>query len=266
MDDNNDIMYRSIWYGEVDNTIEVEELWDKVNGDINEKDKLLGVIELLKRGEFSAKAILIDIMNKSNDISVINLCMRVFCSVVDHKDIKNVENLSILSRADEEIIRLFASTSKYTLSYEVVPYLLATLEEWEDSNVETTIRDALDWILNYQEYMAEDSAVDEIGEFYFDISSEIETGKYYYEGGLAFPGALTKELLDASAVSRVKGESLKLSIIPKMLSICSGVKCPVEYYTVVNDELMRDVIDYVKQLSDMNWERGCKYFYGHKID
>lgn len=51
-----------------------------------------------------------------------------------------------------------------------------------------------------------------------------------------------------------------------MLSIWSGVKCPVEYYTLVNDKLMRDVIDYVKQLSEMNWERGCKYFYGHKID
>lgn len=67
-----------------------------------------------------------------------------------------------------------------------------------------------------------------------------------------FPGILTKRLLDASALSRVNGKCLEQSIIVKMLSIWSGIKCTVEYHTIVDDEVMRKVFDYVKQLSKMN--------------
>ena len=72
-------------------------------------------------------------------------------------------------------------------------------------------------------------------------------------------------MLDASAPSRKNGERLHEITIPTMLSIWSGIECPVQYHTVVDDETMRKVIEYVKRLSKMNWERGCKYFYGHKV-
>lgn len=265
MDGKNNIMHKGIWYGEIINDTNIEELWNKVNKEENESDKLLAVIELLKLGEFSAKPLLIKIMNESNDSGVINLCVRVFCSIAQHRDIHKIENLALLSGANDEVARLFASSSKYTLSYEVVPYLLAMLEEWEDTDVEIAIRDSLDWILDYQQLIPEDATVDEIGEFYLNKNREIESEKYHYEGQLVFPGILTKRLLDASALSRANGKCLEQSIIPKMLSIWSGIKCPVEYHTIVDDEVMRKVFDYVKQLSNMNWQKGCKYFYGHKI-
>ena len=50
-----------------------------------------------------------------------------------------------------------------------------------------------------------------------------------------------------------------------MISIWSGIGCLIEYYTIVNDEIMKKVFDYVKQILIMNWEKGCKYFYGYKI-
>ena len=265
MNEKGNIMHKGIWYGKVPNNTSTQELWNKVNKQQNESDKLLAVIELLKVGEFSAKPLLINLMNESNDSSVINLCVRVFCSIARHEDIHNIENLAVLSSANDEVARLFASSSKYTLSYEVVPYLLAMLEEWEETNVEVAIRDSLDWILDYQQEISENATVDEIGEFYLNKKREIEAEKYYYEGELVFPGILTKRLLDASALSRANGKCLEQSIIPKMLSIWSGIKCPVEYHTIVDDEIMRKVFDYVKQLSKMNWEKGCKYFYGHKI-
>lgn len=39
----------------------------------------------------------------------------------------------------------------------------------------------------------------------------------------------------------------------------------MEYHTIVDDEMMTKVFEYAKKLSKMNWEKGCKYFYGHKI-
>ncbi|MBU3177789.1 hypothetical protein KPL47_15770 [Clostridium estertheticum] len=265
MDDKDNIMCRGIWYGDTPNDISKEELWYKVNNEKDERKKLLIIIDLLKLGDFSAKQLLIEIMNTSNDDGVINLCIRVFCSIAEHNDILKNDNLKMLSESDDDAVNVFETYSKQALSYEVVPYLLVLLEEWEDTNVEATIRDALYYILDYQESTSESASVDEIGEFYINKRDEIDIEKYYYKGELAFPGVLTKILLDASIISRKYGKELKEITIPTMLSIWSGIECPVQYYTIVDDEIMRKVFDYVKQLSKMNWEKGCKYFYGHKI-
>ena len=265
MNEKDNIMCRGIWYGDILNNISKDELWHKINNENDERKKLLIIIDLLKLGDFSAKQLLIKTMNESNDDSVINLCLRVFCSIAEHSDISKNENLEILSDSNDDAVNVFVTYSKQTLSYEVVPYLLALLEEWEDTYIETTIRDALQDILNYQESISEGASVDEIGEFYINKKDKIDVEKYYYKGELAFPGILTKKLLDASALSRKDGKELKEITIPTILSIWSGIECPVQYYTVVDDEIMRKVFDYVKQLSKMNWEKGCKYFYGHKI-
>lgn len=239
----------------------------KINNNNKNEDrkKLVKIIDLLKLGVFSENQLLIEMMNESNDDVVINLCLRVFCSISDQSDIGNVENLKMLSDSDEYIVNVFVTYSKQTLSYEVVPYLLALLEEWNDTYVETTIRDSLKDILGYQKSISENASVDEIGEFYLNSKEKINSENYYYKGELAIPGTLTKELLDASALSRKNGERLHEITIPTMLSIWSGIECPVQYHTVVDDEIMRKVIDYVKRLSKMNWERGCKYFYGLKV-
>ncbi|NFA44209.1 UNVERIFIED_ORG: hypothetical protein B2H98_05630 [Clostridium botulinum] len=265
MYEKDNIMCKGIWYGDISSNISREELWYKINNENDEKKKLLEIINLLKLGDFSAKQLLIKIMNESNSDSVINLCIRVFCSIANHSDIYKSENLKILSYSDDDVANVFVTYSKQTLSYEVIPYLLALLDEWEDTYVETTIRDALQDILNYQESILESASVDEIGEFFVNKKEKIDVEKYYYKGDLAFPGVLTKKLIEASALSRKSGMELKEITIPMILSIWSGIKCPVEYYTIVDDEIMKKVIDYVKQLSKMKWEKGCKYFYGHKI-
>ena len=265
MDEKDNIMCKGIWYGEISSNISKEKLWDKINNENDEKTKLLAIIELLKLGDFSAKQLLIKMMNESKSDSIINLSIRVFCSIADHSDIYENENLELLSNCDDDAVNVFVTYSKQALSYEVVPYLLALLEDWEDTYAETTIRDALQDILNYQESISESASVDEIGEFFINKREKIDVEKYYYKGELAFPGVLTKRLLDASAFSRKLGVELKEITIPTILSIWSGIECPVEYYTIVDDEMMKKVFDYVKKLSKMKWEKGCKYFYGHKI-
>ncbi|OAB35030.1 hypothetical protein PGLA_22665 [Paenibacillus glacialis] len=68
----------------------------------------------------------------------------------------------------------------YTLSYDAIPYLLAMLEEWEDTNVEDTIRNSLDIMLNYSDTLDEKATVDEIGSLYLDYIKGINNEKYYY--------------------------------------------------------------------------------------
>lgn len=265
MNEKDNIMCKGIWYGAIPNNISKEELWHKINNENDEKKKLLAIIDLLKLGDFSAKQLLIKMMNKSNDYSVINLCLRVFCSIANHNDIYNNENLKFLSTFDDDAVNAFVAYSKQALSYEVVPYLLALLDDWEDTNVEISIRDALQDILNYQKSISENASVDEIGEFFINKREQIDTEKYYYKGELAFTGVLTKKLLDASALSRKFGTELREVTIPTMLSIWSSIECPIQYYTIVDDEIMKKVFDYVKQISKMDWQKGCKYFYGYKI-
>ncbi|WPC42620.1 Imm47 family immunity protein [Clostridium sp. JS66] len=265
MNKKDDIMCKGIWYGETPNNISKEELWHDINNENDEKKKLLKIVDLLKLGDFSVKQLLIKMMNESNNYSVLNLCIRVFCSIANHSDIYNSDNLKLLSSSDDDAVNVFVTYSKQVLSYEVVPYLLALLEEWEETDVEILIRDALQNILNYQELISENASVDEIGEVFVNRRDKIDEEKYYYKSDLVFPGTLTKRLLEASAISRKFGTELREIAIPTMLSIWSGIKCPVEYYTIVDDEIMKKVFDYVKQLSKMNWEKGCKYFYGHKI-
>lgn len=266
MDEKDNIMCKGIWYGAIPNNISKEELWYKINNENDEKKKLLAIIDLLKLGDFSAKDLLIKIMNRSNSYSVINLCIRVFCSIANHSDIYNNENLKMVSDSDDDVVNVFVTHSKQALSYEVVPYLLTLLEEWEDTYVETTIRYALQDILNYQESISKNASVNEIGRFFINKREKIHVEKYYYKEDLAFPGVLSKKLLHASAISRKRGTELKEITIPTILSIWSGIKCPVQYYTIVDDEIMGKVFDYVRELSKMNWEKGCKYFYGHKIE
>ena len=55
-------------------------------------------------------------------------------------------------------------------------------------------------------------------------------------------------------------------LIPTLLSIWSGIKCPVEYNTVVNEEKFKQLLSYVEGLSEMDWRSGGKYFYGHLIN
>ncbi|EKQ50967.1 MULTISPECIES: Imm47 family immunity protein [unclassified Clostridium] len=261
----NEILCKGIWFGEIPENTTKSELWEKANKNENEREKLLCIIDLLKLGEFSAKEILVKMINNSNDEAVINLGIRVFCSVSNHEDISKIENLNFLSYASEDAINTFAVWAEHALSYEVVPYLLALLEEWEDTSVESTIRDSLKHILNYEGLLSEDSSVDEIGEVYISEQEKLDGEQYYYNSKPIFPGDFTKILLDGSAISMSSGNELKMVTIPTLLSIWSGIKCPVEYYTIVNDELMNQVFNYVKKLSQMSWEEGCKYFYGYKI-
>ncbi|WP_068536470.1 Imm47 family immunity protein [Paenibacillus glacialis] len=261
-----DNLMPSIWYGEKNSSGDISLLKESITKITTEKQCVLLINDLLKLGDFTAKSLLIQLLNTATDENVMNLCIRLFCSVASHQDLLNNENLLFLSNVSEDNADTFASCALYTLSYDATPYLLAMLEEWEDTNVEETIRNTLDIMLNYSDTLDEKAPVDEIGNLYLDYIKGINNDKYYYYMEPVFPGELAKKLVEKAAISLKNKDMIKTNVIPSLLSVWSGIKSPVEYNTIVTDEKFKDVLNYVNVLSKMDWKIGGKYFYGYLIN
>ncbi|MEK3905357.1 Imm47 family immunity protein [Paenibacillus sp. FSL R7-0179] len=182
-----------------------------------------------------------------------------------HKDLLNSEDLLFLSNLSELNANTFAASAVSTLSYDAIPYLLAMLEEWEDTSVEGTIRNSLDIFLDYSEELSEDATVDEIGHFYMDFIKSVDPENYYYFGEPVLPGVIAKKIIEKSVISLNQSTPVLTNVYPSLLSVWSGVRCPVQYGTIVDAELLKDVYGYVDEISKMDWEVGAKYFYGNRV-
>ncbi|RAS80681.1 hypothetical protein A4R27_13055 [Priestia endophytica] len=191
-------LIKSIWYGPAPSIGEAQ----NIRASLTEEGKLISLIELFKRGDFSLKSVFMHLMNSTGNEKLLNLCIHVFCSVCTHEDLRKVENLNFLSRVSEENAYVFASCARETLSPEVVPYLLALLEEWDDTVVEEVIRDSLDGIMDYTEKLNWNATVDEIGSYYIEWMNTLLPTFYYYNREPVFPGNLTQSLVQRAFTAR----------------------------------------------------------------
>lgn len=255
----------SIWFGKkpVLTQHDIKAKMIKAN---SEKEILFYLIDLYKIGDFSQKPLLVQIMNDTKDEAVLNLCIRVFLTVATHDDLRNTDNLRFLGKSSEETVTTFASAAITSLSMEIIPYLLALLEDWEEINdTAIIIKDSIDFFLNFEEQIGEAASIDEIGEFYFKYYNDHNSESYYYAQNLAFPGDLTKKLIQRVMIAANNEEPLRIKLIPSLLSIWTGEKVPGDYHTNINASNYSDFIDYINRLSKKNWEKGQKYFYGHRV-
>ncbi len=136
----------------------------------------------------------------------------------------------------EDHAYVFASCARETLSPEVVPYLLALLEEWDDTVVEEVIRDSLDHMMDYTENFDWNASVDEIGSYYREWMNTLSPTFYYYSGEPVFPGNLTKSLVQRAFAIRGENTPVKMKSVPILLSVWSGKKCPLQYKTVIDEK------------------------------
>ncbi|SFQ65586.1 Immunity protein 47 [Priestia endophytica DSM 13796] len=166
----------------------------------------------------------------------------------------------------EDNAYVFASCARETLSPEVVPYLLALLEERDDIVVEEVIRDSLDHMMDYTENLDWNATVDEIGSYYREWMNTLSPTFYYYNRKPVFLGELTKTLVQRAFAVREQNTPLKMESIPILLSVWSGKGCPVQYKTVLDEEIFQQLTDYIDTLSERSWERGRKYFYGNSVE
>ncbi len=264
MEDTGNLM-NSMWFGEK-SVWSTSEIKDKTLNSLTEKDILFNVLELFKIGDFTQKALLIELMNQTKDESVLNLCIRVFLSVATHNDLRDTKNLHFLSEGTEETVNTFASAATTSLSLEIIPYLLALLEDWDEiSDTDRIIRDSIDSFIHFEEQIGEEATIDEIGHFYFTYYQENDVESYYFQENLAFPGDLAKKMIQGVMIAANNEEPLKMELIPSLLSIWTGEKTPGDYNTIINAYKYTAFIDYVNGLSIKTLEKGKKYFYGHEL-
>ena len=258
-------LLNSIWFGEK-STLSPSEIKENILKAVTETEVLFNLIELYKIGDFTQKTLLIQLMNQTKDETVLNLCIRVFLAVATHDDLKDSNNFRFLSEGTEETINTFASAAITSLSLNIIPYLLALLEEWNEiSDTVTIIKDSIDFFLDFEECIGEDAIVDEIGDFYFKYCDENDTESYYFQQNLVFPGDLAKKLIQRVMIAANNEEPLRMEVIPSLLSIWTGEKVPGDYSTIISASNYKNFINYINGLSIKNWEKGQKYFYGYKL-
>ncbi|GED69288.1 hypothetical protein BRE01_29900 [Brevibacillus reuszeri] len=258
-------VWNSSWFGEKP-TSTVAELTQKLREAMTEKEMLFLLIELYKAGDFTQKPLLIQLMNHTKDEAILNLCIRLFFSICTHEDVRETNNLRFLQDASEFIVNTFASAAPTSLSPEVIPYLLALLEEWDDiPDTSVIIRDSIDSFLSFENQYGEEATIEQIAECFLDFGDENEGEMYYFDQKPAFPGDLTKPLIHRVFIAANNEERLQMEVIPSLLSIWSGKKVPGEYDTVITASNYQSFISYVEGLANQSWEKGRKYFYGHPL-
>lgn len=73
----NNLLLTGIDFGPVSSS-SLEKLKNDLLSLSDEKESVLLIAEILKKGDFSVKPLLIELMNQTKDESVLNLCIRLF--------------------------------------------------------------------------------------------------------------------------------------------------------------------------------------------
>ena len=263
----NKLLMTGMYFGEISSST-LADLKSNLLSTSNEKECILLIAEILKKGDFTVKNLLIDLMNQSQDEVVLNLCIRLFCSVCTNADLRKIDNFHFLINASEFTVFTFVMGAVGTMSYEVIPYLLTLWKEWEDTEteVEFAIQDALDNFLNYRSILSNDATIEEVGNLYLDVVEDKNLAYYYYKSFLAFPGLLTKEIMQALYNAAQKEEKYHLYSQASLLSIFTGEKIPVNTRTIISRYEIDLMINYIESLSEKNWVEGIKYFYGYPVE
>ena len=262
-----EVLLPGIWYGEV-SQLSLDELKNSLLSVQDERECILLIVEIMKKGDFSVKNLLIDLMNQTEDEAVLNLCIRLFCSVCTNDDLKDVNNFRFLDSVSEFGAFTFVTGAVETMSYQVIPYLLTLWQEWEDSDndLEIAIQDALDSFLEYRSVLSENATLEEVGNLYIDVVKTKNLDCYYYNTSLAFPGLFTQEIMTALYIVAQKKEKYHLYLQSSLLSIYSGEKVPVDTNVVISRDEIDLMTSYIDRLIKKHWVEGMKYFYGHPVE
>lgn len=262
----NNLLLTGIDFGPVSSS-SLEKLKNDLLSLSDEKESVLLIAEILKKGDFSVKPLLIELMNQTKDESVLNLCIRLFCSICSNEDLRDISNLRFLSDTSEFAIFTFVTGAVETMSYEVIPYLLALWDEWEDTNsdIENAIKDALDYYFYDQKLLTDEATKEELEELWTLVHDRREPDIYYYKGYPVFPGMFAKEIMTSLYVG-IQGEGKFHTYLQSaLLSTYTGKRVPVKNNERISKKDIESMVDYIENVSKQEWMEGRKYFYGFEV-
>ena len=262
----NNLLLTGIDYGPVSSS-SLEKLKNDLPSLSDEKECVLLIAEILKKGDFSVKPLLIELMNQTKDKSVLNLCIRLFCSICSNEDLKDISNLRFLSNATEFAVFTFVTGAVETMSYEVIPYLFALWDEWEDTNsdIENAIKDALDYYFYDQKLLTDELTKEEVEELWILVQDHREPDIYYYKGYPVFPGMFAKEIMTSLYIGiQVEGK-FHTYLQSALLSTYTGKRVPVKNNERISKKDIESMVEYIENVSKQEWIEGRKYFYGFEV-
>lgn len=258
-----DIERPGVWFGEMP-TESASKLWAVARSAAHsERQRILAICELLKAGNFAARGELQDLLRSSQDRVVRQFGLRLFCYVARHEDLSFLGEL--LEAEDPDDAQTLATYAHHTLSPHVVPYLFALLEECTDDSLREDIACSIQLAHPVRQEVDPTIEFEILRGIYENFAVQL-TDSYSLGGKPAFAGDLTKSLITAAAQARPERIQLRRMEEPTLLSVWSGLQCPVDYMSVVDDAAFQAVMDYAKSIAAIPWQRGKKYFYGHVID
>lgn len=254
------------WYGPAAPLADKPRLLGELRAARAPEEYLAASLELFKIGDFTSTSILFDLMGEVRDPGFAASALRVLQSVCTHDDLRRPENLTVLAGGEASVVQTFASGVLDTQSWEMAPYLLALADDWSGHHeVEDALRFGLDELSDYTSVLPDDAPLADIGEHVERRRSELDPERYYLGTELSFPGILTTSLARAAMSSTSSGARLGLAVEPSLLSIWSGVLCPVDASTPMDDGSVGAALAYIDHLLHQEWTPGAKYFYGHRV-
>lgn len=258
-------LQRSKWYGPVSNATAAERA-AALRAARTPDEYLLAALDSFTVGDFEPKSILIDLLNTVRHQPFTDFAVRVFASVATHDDLANVETMAFLTNAAPSTVVTFAHSTTSLMSVEAVAPMLALLEDWsEDPEISEALLQAIASLVPFEAVLGDSPGTEELAEHVGHVIQSSDRTSYVFHGRPAHPSQLARRLVERASIAAASGEELGISVPGSLLSIWSGVECPVDYDTQMDSERLNAVHAYVDTLSHQDWVRGQKYFYGHRL-
>jgi hypothetical protein len=258
------IPYRGYRYGPVSQESRTQIL-AKLREEKNDPRRLRLILELLKKGDWSARDLLVPML-ESPYLDVRMYSAELFAYVCTHDQVELLKRSLVVVEDLDELMRVILFIGE-TLSLRAAQLLWQFREEMGGEYQEFSgyIHSALTDILSLDgvdEYSLDDPGARQA--FDREVMS-LDPTYYYYEGKPIFIGDLTKKVITYAAIARTERTKFGLVDEPRVLSNFSGVNCPVGYGRRVDDDGLGAVLKYTEQLGRIKLEKGMKYFYGHPV-
>lgn len=233
---------------------------------MTEKEILLQHLSKFKNGDFSNKTDFVNFFTKSTDLEIYTAGMAFFMAVCSHEDLDLL--IPTLNECNEAQSYAFLDYVESSLSVQTVPFLLALWErEWEDNNIKQDIALHICSLLGekYQKEIHYD--IDKLKALFVSFSKNNDLSQYYYKGKIFHPGNITKEMYRDIIMTLNYLDFKKYIgfIQPVILSNVTGVQCPVQCGTDINENTPEQLTNYINNIAQRGYVYGAKYFFGHKI-
>lgn len=215
-----------------------------------------------KNGYFQNKKDFVELFLKSDDRSVLSKGVRTFMAVCTHEDFELLTDF--FASYDEDRLQVFLAYVKESLSQQAIPYLLALLEVWEDTEPGIRIHQIIMEMMG--KYCDEEIAdVEACGNEFASFSQTHDLQKYYFKGQVINYGGMTKDLITIVMSCRSANRPFYAAVLTEILSNSFGIECPVSSGDMITDEKVAQVFEFVKKIAEINPEAGTKYYFGNKI-